>query len=78
MRAAGKAVPVEPIDDDGDDTVTAPLAGRDAQWQAGVRQQSLPDARQHQVAAGKASGAKHAATAMSKEERKAKRANTCM
>ena len=69
MRAAGKAV----MDDDTDDAATAPLSGRDAQWQAGVRRQALPDARQHQFAASQAAAAKRSAEAMSKEERQAKR-----
>ena len=54
----GKA-PAAASDDD-DDAATAPLSGREAQWQAGVRRQALPDARQHQSAAGRASGAKRA------------------
>ena len=38
-----------PCDDE--DSATAPLTGRDAQWQAGVRRHALPDAHLHQVAA---------------------------
>lgn len=57
---------------DDDDAATAPLSGRDAQWQAGVRRQALPDARQHQVNASQAAAAKRSAEAMPEEERKAK------
>ena len=65
---AAAAAADDDSDDSDDDMATAPLAGREAQWQAGGRRQALPQAREHQVAAGQASGAKRKANAMSKEE----------
>ena len=50
------------------------LCGQDALWLSGAARQARADAHTHQVAAGKASGAKRKATAMTKEERLAKRA----
>ena len=74
MPPSRKAKAPAAASDDDDDAATAPLSGREAQWQAGVRRQALPDARQHQSAAGRASGAKRAAEAMPDAVRKAKRA----
>ena len=73
MRAAGKAVAPAISTDDDDDAATAPLTGRDAQWQAGVRRQALPDAQQQRIAASAAAAAKRSANAMPEDERKAKR-----
>ena len=67
-KGKGPAAAAPADDDSDDDMATAPLACREAQWRAGVRRQALPQSREHQVAAGQASGAKRKANAMSKEE----------
>ena len=45
----------------------------ESQWRAGVNRQARPDAQEHQVAAARALGEKRKASAMSKEERDARR-----
>ena len=63
--------PCEPPDDDHDDDTTQ-VTTQEGRWRAGVNRQSQPSAREHQRAAGIASGAKRKQNAMSEEDRKAK------
>ena len=60
-------------DDEASETATQ-LHGQVALWLSGAARQARADAHAHQVAAGKASGAKRTAKAMTPEERLAKRA----
>ena len=45
----------------------------ESRWRAGVNRQARPDAHEHQVAAARALAGKRKASAMSKEERDARR-----
>ena len=71
-RAAPSAAAA--ADDDEASEMATQLHGQDALWLSGAVRQARADAHAHQVAAGKASGAKRKAKAMSPEERLAKRA----
>ena len=71
-RAAPSAAAA--ADDDEASEMATQLHGQDALWLSGAARQARADAHAHQVAAGKASGAKRKAKAMSPEERLAKRA----
>ena len=78
MEGKGKerALPVDATDaaDDEASERATQLHGQDALWLSGAARQARADAHAHQVAAGRASGAKRKANAMAPEERLEKRA----
>ena len=57
-----------------DDDATQVTCVQDSRWRAGVNRQALPEAHQHQVNASWAAAQKRKEQAMSKDERKVKRA----
>ena len=62
----------QPASKDSEDADTVATADC-SRWRNGVERQARPDAHAHQVAAGKASGAKRKQYAMTKDQRDARR-----
>ena len=62
----------QPASEDSEDADTVATADC-SRWRNGVERQARPDAHAHQVAAGKASGAKRKQHAMTKDQRDARR-----
>ena len=62
----------QPADEDPEDADTVATADC-SRWRNGVERQARPDAHAHQVAAGKASGAKRKRQAMTADQRAARR-----